>query len=238
MSAPPRSPTASTSSTTYLEEIDFGLNQYLVVGDEPLLFHTGLRSLFAPIAAAVARVVPLDRPAVGGLRPRRGGRVRLAEPVAGGRARRHRGDERDRLHGLGGAIWPTGRPERSPTTRSSTSVGTGCAGSTPRTSHTAGRPDSSTTRPTRTLFCGDLFSQWGPYPATTTDDIAVTGRRRHPPTHSPRPAPRSCDGSPTWMSRPSPRCTAPPTPATCPAALTSLADQFEDHIAATVGAPV
>lgn len=27
---------------------------------------------------------------------------------------------------------------------------------------------------TRTLLCGDLFSQWGRYPASTTDDIAIT----------------------------------------------------------------
>jgi hypothetical protein len=26
---------------------------------------------------------------------------------------------------------------------------------------------------TKTLFCGDLFSQWGAYPATTTDDVAA-----------------------------------------------------------------
>ncbi len=28
--------------TTYLPEIDFSLNQYLITGDEPMLFHTGI----------------------------------------------------------------------------------------------------------------------------------------------------------------------------------------------------
>ena len=32
--------------TTHVDEIDFGFNQYLVTGDEPLLFHTGMRQLF------------------------------------------------------------------------------------------------------------------------------------------------------------------------------------------------
>ena len=39
----------------------FSFNQYLVVDDEPLLFHTGLRRMFPSISAAVARVMPLAR---------------------------------------------------------------------------------------------------------------------------------------------------------------------------------
>jgi flavorubredoxin len=39
----------------------FSLNQYLVVDDEPLLFHTGLRKMFPVISEAVARVLPLTR---------------------------------------------------------------------------------------------------------------------------------------------------------------------------------
>ena len=41
--------------TTYVAEMDFGFNQYLVTGDEPLLFHTGPRQLFPLVSAAVAR---------------------------------------------------------------------------------------------------------------------------------------------------------------------------------------
>jgi glyoxylase-like metal-dependent hydrolase (beta-lactamase superfamily II) len=37
------------------------VNQFLVLADEPLLFHTGLRSMYPEVSAAVHRVVPLDR---------------------------------------------------------------------------------------------------------------------------------------------------------------------------------
>lgn len=46
--------------STYVEPADFMFNQYLVVADEPLLFHTGPRQLFPLIAAAAARVLPLE----------------------------------------------------------------------------------------------------------------------------------------------------------------------------------
>ena len=39
----------------------FTFNQYLVVDDEPLLFHTGLRGLFPTVRDAVARVLPPER---------------------------------------------------------------------------------------------------------------------------------------------------------------------------------
>lgn len=38
----------------------FSFNQYLIVDDEPLLFHTGPRKLFPPVREAVASVVPVD----------------------------------------------------------------------------------------------------------------------------------------------------------------------------------
>jgi flavorubredoxin len=37
------------------------VNQFLVVADEPLLFHTGMRSMYGDVSAAIARIVPLDR---------------------------------------------------------------------------------------------------------------------------------------------------------------------------------
>jgi flavorubredoxin len=39
----------------------FTFNQYLVVDDEPLLFHTGLRRLFPAVRAAVGTVLPPER---------------------------------------------------------------------------------------------------------------------------------------------------------------------------------
>jgi flavorubredoxin len=39
----------------------FSFNQYLLVDDEPLLFHTGPRQLFAAVRSAVAAVTPVER---------------------------------------------------------------------------------------------------------------------------------------------------------------------------------
>ena len=41
--------------------MNFSFNQYLVTGDEPLLFHTGPRQMFPLVSAAVSRVVPADQ---------------------------------------------------------------------------------------------------------------------------------------------------------------------------------
>jgi len=46
--------------TTYVEPADFSFNQYLVTGDEPLLFHTGARMLFPLVSDGVGRVTPVD----------------------------------------------------------------------------------------------------------------------------------------------------------------------------------
>lgn len=39
----------------------FTFNQFLVLGDKPLLFHTGLRAMFPAARAAVARLIPVER---------------------------------------------------------------------------------------------------------------------------------------------------------------------------------
>jgi len=39
----------------------FSFNQYLVVDDEPLLFHTGLRKMFPLVREAVASVMPVEK---------------------------------------------------------------------------------------------------------------------------------------------------------------------------------
>jgi len=42
-------------------EMDFAYNQFLVVDEEPLLFHTGLRGQFPLVSEAIRRVMPLER---------------------------------------------------------------------------------------------------------------------------------------------------------------------------------
>ncbi|WP_293676937.1 MBL fold metallo-hydrolase [uncultured Phenylobacterium sp.] len=39
----------------------FTFNQFLIDAEEPMLFHTGQRSLFPAVAAAVGRIVPMER---------------------------------------------------------------------------------------------------------------------------------------------------------------------------------
>jgi flavorubredoxin len=46
--------------TTYVEQMDFSFNQYVVTGEEPLIFHTGPRQFFPLVSEAAARVTPLD----------------------------------------------------------------------------------------------------------------------------------------------------------------------------------
>jgi flavorubredoxin len=38
----------------------FTFNQFLLTGDEPMLFHTGQRQLFGSVSAAIGRVIPLE----------------------------------------------------------------------------------------------------------------------------------------------------------------------------------
>lgn len=39
----------------------FSFNHFLIDGDEPMLFHCGLRKMFPQVSAAVSKLVPLDR---------------------------------------------------------------------------------------------------------------------------------------------------------------------------------
>jgi flavorubredoxin len=41
--------------------LGFSFNQYLIVDDEPLLFHTGPRKMFGLVREAVAAVMPVER---------------------------------------------------------------------------------------------------------------------------------------------------------------------------------
>ena len=50
--------------STFVPEVGptgFTFNQFLIDDDEPLLFHTGLRSMFPLVREAIERVLPLDR---------------------------------------------------------------------------------------------------------------------------------------------------------------------------------
>ena len=171
-----RSPTASIRLSTFVPDIappaGFTFNQFLVLGDEPLLFHTGLRRMFPLNRDAVSRLIPPERLRWITFGHYRGRRVRRDERVAG-----------DRAAGAGrrtgrpaawcrSTTWPTAPPRMLQTARRSTSAAaSGSATSTRRIRRTAGMPACSTRRSTGTLLCGDLFTQLGDGPALTEGDI-------------------------------------------------------------------
>src|SRR5690348_10726656 len=51
--------------STWVAQIEppagFTFNQFLVLGDEPLIFHTGLRKMFPLVQGALARIIPSER---------------------------------------------------------------------------------------------------------------------------------------------------------------------------------
>ena len=47
--------------STFLPTAPLAFNQYLVVADEPLLFHTGMRGIFPAVREAMAQVMPPER---------------------------------------------------------------------------------------------------------------------------------------------------------------------------------
>jgi flavorubredoxin len=47
--------------STFIEQAGLAFDQFLVVADEPLLFHTGLGMLYPGVAEAVRRVMPVER---------------------------------------------------------------------------------------------------------------------------------------------------------------------------------
>jgi flavorubredoxin len=44
-----------------ITEHGFTFNQFLLAGDEPFLFHTGMRQLFPQVSEAISRVMPLEK---------------------------------------------------------------------------------------------------------------------------------------------------------------------------------
>ena len=47
--------------STFIPDANLGFNQFVILADEPMLFHCGMRALFPLVSEAVARVTPLDK---------------------------------------------------------------------------------------------------------------------------------------------------------------------------------
>lgn len=158
--------------TTHVAEMDLGFNQYLVVGEEPLLFHTGMRGIFPAVSLAVSGVVPLPS-----LRWLSFGHVEADESGAMNQflAVSPNATVAQGLIGCMVSIQDLAdRPARP--------LGDGevldTGGhrlrwiDTPHVPHgwEAGLMFDETTG---TLFCGDLFTRWGRYEPSTDDDIVA-----------------------------------------------------------------
>lgn len=156
--------------TTHVEAIDFGFNQYLVTGEEPLLFHTGMRSMFPDVSSAVATVLPPDR-----LRWISFGHVEADECGAMNEWLAAAPAATVTQGVTGCMVSIADLADREPRALAAGEV-LDIGGhrlrwiDTPHVPHAweAGVMYDETTR---TLFCGDLFTQWGAYPATTDGDV-------------------------------------------------------------------
>jgi glyoxylase-like metal-dependent hydrolase (beta-lactamase superfamily II) len=138
--------------STYLPDVVVGqgltINQFLVLADEPLLVHTGLRTTFPQTVAAVARLVPVGR-----LRWLSFGHIEADECGA----MNHylaAAPQLEVAFGVPGEAIDLGgrRVVMVPT---------------PHAPHNL-EAQVLYEETTRTLLCGDLFTQLGPGPAVTT----------------------------------------------------------------------
>lgn len=156
--------------STYVEGPNLPFNQYLVTGDEPMLFHSGLRGLFPTVSEAAASVVALDKLrwiSFGHFEADECGALNqwlAAAPSA------------EPVHGLTGVLVSLGdqadRPPRALDEGEVVELG----GKRMRWIPTAQVPHGWDAglfyeEATGTLFCGDLFTATGPCPATTEADI-------------------------------------------------------------------
>ena len=160
--------------STFIPEIaepaGFTMNQFLVTGEEPLLFHTGPRGMFPLVAEAVARVTPVES-----LRWISFGHVESDECGAMNTWLAAAPQASVTFGGLGCDVSLNDLADRPPRPLADDEV-LDIGGkrlrwiSTPHVPHgwEAGVLFEETTG---TLLCGDLFSSVGNGPALTTDEV-------------------------------------------------------------------
>ena len=156
--------------TTHVPEMDFSFNQYLVTGDEPLLFHTGPRQMFPLVSEAMARVIPVDQ-----LRWVSFGHVESDECGSMNQWLAAAPQSTVAQSMTGCMVSLNDLADRAPRPLADGEV-IDIGGhrmrwiDTPHVPHAweAGLLYDETTR---TLFCGDLFTQTGAYEPSTTGDI-------------------------------------------------------------------
>ena len=210
------------------------MNQFLIVDDEPLLFHCGPRYLFPLVSTAAARVLPLDRlrwitfghleaDECGSMNQWLGaaGHAQVAHGTLGCRLSIDDMAERPPRHLNEGEVLELGghRLRQIPT---------------PHVPH-AWEAQLFYDEGTATLFCGDLFSQMGDGPALVHDTDLVT-----PAMDAEEVFKASCLAPQTGatirrLADLRPRALAlmhgPSASGNCVEALTGLADAYDERIA-------
>ena len=154
--------------STFVPDVGLSFNQVLIVDDEPLLFHLGMRALFPSVSEAVARVVPVDT-----LRWLSFGHVEADECGAMNQWLAAAPQARVTFGAMGCMVSVNDMSDRPPvplTDQQVLELGRKRVRyiATPHVPHgwDAGVLFEETTS---TLLCGDLFTQLGDGPAITTD---------------------------------------------------------------------
>jgi len=156
--------------TTVVPGMPVAFNQYLLAGEEPLLFHTGPRGIFPAVADAVSRVIPPES-----LRWISFGHVEADECGSMNEwlaLAPHSTVVQSQIGCMVSIDDLADRPPQPLADGEELDVGDHVVRwiDTPHVPH-AWEAGVIHDEATRTLFCGDLFTRYGEFPATTEDDI-------------------------------------------------------------------
>jgi flavorubredoxin len=156
--------------TTVVPGAPIAFNQYLITGDEPMLFHTGMRGLFASVSGAVSTVVPaasLRWVGFGHVEADESGSMNDWLALAP-----HATVVQSEIGCMVSVGDMADRPPRPLADGEHLDLGGHLTRwiDTPHVPHAweAGLVYDETTR---TLFCGDLFTRFGAFEPSTGDDI-------------------------------------------------------------------
>ncbi|MGA5822308.1 MBL fold metallo-hydrolase [Kitasatospora sp. NPDC094028] len=170
--------------STFVPEIappaGFTFNQFLIDAEEPLIFHTGMRSLFPAVSAEIGRVVPLER-----LRWVTFGHVEADECGAMNEFLAAAPRALVAHNTLGCTVSLNDLADRPPVPMDDgelLDLGGRQVRRRVRNVNTPHVPHGWEARvlfeeETRTLFCGDLFTHLGDGPAVTGDDLVEPALR-------------------------------------------------------------
>jgi flavorubredoxin len=223
--------------TTFVPDVGpggFTFNQFLVQADEPLIFHTGHRSMFPSVCAAIGTVVPVEQ-----LRWITFGHVESDECGAMNDFLAAAPQAQVAHGGLGCMVSLNEMADRPPRPMADGEV-LDIGGKRLRHLDTPHVPHAWEARllyeeTTGTLFCGDLFSHLGRGPALVEDDIVGPASAAEDVFHAtcltPATAPtirRLADLQPTTLAL----MHGSSYSGDCASALHALADDYDARLAA------